>query len=328
METALHFLEKTFSPNKKTVDEEDVAVGKDGLLSRLSEATKQADKKTSNKVAVASVLSASETERILNRLPAITAEAADEADFALRERSLPPPRTGQTIEQQFPPPLAIAGPEAKNVGPLEVLRFSPEGDVPIAPNLSVTFSQPMVAVSSQEEAAHNVPIQITPEPKGHWRWIGTKTLLFEPDVRFPMATKYSVSVSAGTRSANGGSLTQLKTWSFTTPAPTVKRKYPTGNGTERRDTLIFAEFDQRIDPAAALKTIKVIASQLQLSVRLASPEQIEADKRLTVLVKNAEKDRWIVFRAVAANGETKWVLPAETDVTVSIGPGTPSAEGP
>ena len=328
IETALDFLAETFSPNQQTVDEEEVAVGKDGLRFRLSEAPEQAENKTTNKVAVASVLSASETERILNRLPAITAEPADEAAFALRERSLPPPRTGRTIEQAFPPPLTIAAPEEKNVGPLEVLRFSPEGDVPIAPNLSVTFSQPMVAVSSQEEAAQNVPVQITPEPKGRWRWIGTKTLLFEPDVRFPMATKYSVSVGAGTRSAHGGSLTQPKTWSFTTPAPIVKRKYPAGNRTERRDTLMFAEFDQRIDPAAVVKTIKVIAGQIQLSVRLASPEEIEADKAVRDLVKNAEKDRWIVFRAVAASGETKWALPAETDVTVSIGPGTPSAEGP
>ncbi len=182
IETALDFLEKTFSPTQQTVDEEDVAVGQGGLRFRLSEAPEQAEKRAINKVAVATVLSAAETEKILNRLPAIAAEPTDEAAFALRERSLPPPRTGRTIEQAFPPPIPIAAPEEKNVGPLEVLRFSPEGDVPIAPNLSVTFSQPMVAVSSQEEAAQNVPVQITPEPKGHWRWIGTKTLLFEPDV--------------------------------------------------------------------------------------------------------------------------------------------------
>jgi len=52
------------------------------------------------------------------------------------------------------------------VGPLEVVRQSPEGDVPIAPNLSVTFSQPMLAVSSQEEAAENVPVKLSPQTAG------------------------------------------------------------------------------------------------------------------------------------------------------------------
>ena len=61
--------------------------------------------------------------------------------------------------------------------PLEVLRWMPEGEVPLAPELSVTFSQPMVAVTSQEDAAKTTPVKLTPQPKGNWRWIGTRTIL-------------------------------------------------------------------------------------------------------------------------------------------------------
>ena len=41
--------------------------------------------------------------------------------------------------------------------------------VPLAPELSVTFSQPMVAVTSQSDAAATTPVKLTPTPKGKWR---------------------------------------------------------------------------------------------------------------------------------------------------------------
>src|SRR5207237_3324451 len=137
-----------------------------------------------------------------------------------------------------------------------VVRSSPEREVPIAPNWSVTFSQPTVAVTSQEEAAETFPVRLSPQPPGKWRWVGTKTLLFEPDVRFPMATQYSVTVPAGTKSANGGTLASAKTWTFTTPSATVKTYHPDANSTQRRDALMFIEFDQRINREAVLRTIR------------------------------------------------------------------------
>ena len=324
---AYEFLSTSFSANT-TADEEDAKDEQSGLRFRLSEAPEQSETRATNTVAFATVLSGPETESILKRLPPIKEEATGEATFALREKSLPPPRTGRTIEQAFPPPVSLAPPDEKSSGPLEVVRFSPEGEVPIAPNLSVTFSQPMVAVSSQDEAAQNVPVRITPEPQGNWRWIGAKTLLFEPGVRFPMATQYLVNVPAGTKSVNGGSLALAKTWTFSTPPPVVKQTYPSANSTQARDTLMFVEFDQRIDPGAVLKTVNVIAGQKRLATRLATKEEIEADESVRDLVKHAEKDRWLVFRAIGANGDTKRALPVDTGITISIGPGTPSVEGP
>src|SRR5688572_24987932 len=85
--------------------------------------------------------------RLLDRMPALVGEKDDRVDFALREKSQPPPQTGATIKGVFPPPptkapqadAAVAGTE------LEVLRFAPEGEVPVAPHLAITFNQPMVA---------------------------------------------------------------------------------------------------------------------------------------------------------------------------------------
>jgi len=34
-------------------------------------------------------------------------------------------------------------------------------------------------------------VELTPQVEGKWRWLGTKTLMFDTTKRFPMATKFS-----------------------------------------------------------------------------------------------------------------------------------------
>lgn len=304
-----------------------------GLRFRLSEGSGQADQPAAAASPVqATRLSESEAQNVLKRLPEIKATDQDEQEFAFRERSLPAPRTGKTINAAFPQPVERPGPDvATSTRPLEVLRHSPEGEVPLAPQLSVTFSQPMVAVTSQDElAAGAVPVRLTPQPKGRWRWVGTKTLVFEPEGRFPMATVYQVSVPAGTRSANGAAaaLAANSNWSFSTPAPQIKTKYPE-DGPQRRDALIFVEFDQRIDPVAVLRTTKITSGDTVLNARLATPQEIEADEAVRKLSAAAEKDRWMVLRAASpASSDARMALPGDANIKVTIGPGTPSAEGP
>ncbi|HKQ99685.1 MAG TPA: alpha-2-macroglobulin family protein [Pyrinomonadaceae bacterium] len=312
------------------VEDSTEEAAKQGLQFRLSEGKGQDEGRpaATSTPAQTARLSESEIQNVLKRLPAVKAEEGDEQDFAMRDKSLPAPRTGKTINVSFPSSEAAPTPVA-SVGPLEVLRFSPEGDVPLAPQLSITFSQPMVAVTSNDElAAGAVPVQLTPQPAGKWRWVGTKTLLFVPDGRFAMATTYSATVPAGTKSANGGTLQAAKTWTFVTPPPQVKSSYPNSYTPVARDALMFLEFDQRINPAAVLSTIKVSGNTGALKLRLATEAEIAADKVVSQLAKGAESGRWLAFRAITDTGETGTALPADSPLSVVIGPGTPSAEGP
>ncbi|HLG14839.1 MAG TPA: DUF6049 family protein [Blastocatellia bacterium] len=300
-----------------------------GLQFRLSEGAEVAGRTDRVPPAPATRLTDADTQRVLARLQPLKSEAGDDQDFALRDRSLPPPRTGKTITESFPPTVQIDVQDKITAGPLEVLRYAPEGDVPLAPQLSVTFSQPMVAVTSHADSlAGGVPVKLTPQPPGRWRWVGTKTLLFEADGRFPMATEYTAEIPEGTKSASGASLAARRTWKFTTPPPQVKTSYPTA-GSQVRDPLMFVEFDQRIDPAAALETIRVRAGRTELKTRLAGQEEVDADETVSRLAKNAGKDRWLAFRAVRSDAsDSEPPLPSDTNVSVAIGPGAPSLEGP
>ena len=183
-----------------------------------------------------------------------------------------------------------------------MIRYSPDGEVKLAPDLNVTFSQPMVAVTSQEQAAQYAPVELSPQVEGRWRWLGTKTLMFDTTKRFPMATKFTVRVPAGTKSANGQVLQKDVSWTFTTPPPKVEQMLPQ-NETVRRNALMFISFDQDIDPAAVLKTTTVSTGGRRIQTRLATQEEIDgghqahdlffahfhgaADRRVGVLVQAA-----------------------------------------
>jgi alpha-2-macroglobulin len=298
-----------------------------GLTFRLSESPDQPEAKPAPSVAAMSYLPENELAGLLNRLPALPSVPTDAEDFAVRENSLPPPRTGITVSETFPS-STNATPVNESKGPFEVVRFSPAGDVPLAERLSVTFSQPMVAVTSQAAAAENVPAKLSPQPGGRWRWLGTKTLVFESDKRLPMATHYSVNIPVETTSANGTKIKTGKAWTFRTPPPKVTQSFPSSDATVERNQLMFVEFDQRIDPVAVLEHIKVTSRTGVVPVRLASADEIKTNKELVETVQRAEKDRWLAFRAVDASGNTDNALPNASRINVVIGAGTPSAEGP
>jgi uncharacterized protein YfaS (alpha-2-macroglobulin family) len=303
-----------------------------GFKFRLSEGTPPAAKPEPRPAAPtpAKPLSAGETERLLSRLPAIGSEPADRIDFKLRPGSLPPPIVGQVLQAAFLPPASIGPPPpvaADVTTPLRVLRVAPEGEVGLAPALTITFSLPMVSVSSQAEAAAVVPVTLTPQPKGAWHWLGAQVLVFQPDYeggRFPMATSYQVTIPAGTRSALGNVLAETESFTFSTPAPTIKTKYPTGQA-EARDSIIFIEYDQRIDADRVFASIQQRANGLHF--RRATAEEIVGDEPVRDLVKSALEGRWLAFRAVDAGGSTKDALPPDTDIQIVTPAGTASAEG-
>ena len=291
-----------------------------GLVFRLSEGTDSGE--TSPLVArpPAEPISEADARRLLERLPPF-AEEPPEEPFARREDSLPPPRTGRTVEAVFPPAHGEEPPERPDVGPLEVLRRMPEGEVPLAPHLSLTFSQPMVAVTSHATLAGEAPpVSLSPQPPGEWRWVGTRTLVFEPEGRFPMATEYRVTVPAGTRAAGGARLERTASWTFSTPPPRLLARHP-GGGPAQRDALMFAAFDQTIDAAAVVAAVRVRSGGVGFPVRLATAEEVEADATVSDLARQTERGRWVAFRV-----ETP--LRADAAVAVVVGRETPSAEGP
>jgi uncharacterized protein YfaS (alpha-2-macroglobulin family) len=308
--------------SKKPTDTKDVP---DGLAMRLSDGKAGAPPYDRATLAAATKLGAAEVSSLLARTKPLPADPSDRAAFAIRPGSQPPPRTGTTMSTEFPPPDSsrLTPPKPADTSKdVRVVRWMPEGKVPVAPELSVTFSQPMVAVTSQEDAAKVQPVTLTPTPKGRWRWIGTRTIVFDPEVRFPQATTYKVEVAAGIKSATGLPLAEAKSFTFETPAPTVVSSWPNG-GPQRRDVPMFILFDQKIDAQKVLAKLQVSSKSQAQPLKMLTTAEVEADKVLAPMVKGAKdlEGRWLAFRTTSQ-------LPADASVTVTIPAGTPSAEGP
>ncbi len=297
---------------------------KSGVGFRLSNAEED-DAQDRPAVAPSTALSAADTQKVLARLPPLVAGPDDDQDFALRDKSMPAPRTGKTVTESFPPPAGGPPSVAPSAGALTVVRHSPEGNVDLAPFLSVTFSQPLVAVTSHAELAKIAPpVKLTPQPPGEWRWLGTQTVVFQPEKRFPMATDFSVEIPAGTKAASGASLGAAERWTFSTPTAKLVQQFPQ-SGPVDLEPIVFCDFDQEIDPQAVLASIKLSvatgSSGAPVAVRMATESEVESDKLARPLAAKAQPKRWLAFRAAEK-------LTPATSYLVRVGPGTPSAEGP
>ena len=271
-----------------------------------------------------SSLDAAEIRSVTDRLPPWDDDESDAADFNRPPESLPPPRTGETIDRPFPAGPDIDAPDV-DPGPLAVLRVQPEGDVGIAPFVSITFNQPMVPLTTIGQLDDlDIPVTITPSLPGRWQWIGTRTLRFEHDPeifdRLPMATSYVVEVPAPTTSQSGGELAEAVRVEFETPAPNMAWLIPQHDSLDLQPVFLVA-FDQRIEPAAALEAITFSAGGNQHQIRLASAAEIEGDEYISSLLGYALDDTWVAFRPAAP-------LEPDSSIRIEVGPNVPSAEGP
>lgn len=306
-------------PAQNEDSQEDKKEEAKGLHFRLREGEGKTSNSETVPISQAIKLSEADADAIFRRLPPIEAETSDNTDFSSRPNSLPPPKTGKVIPVKFPAEAQQNAPNIENSNVLEIVRASPMSSVPFVTDLSVTFSQPMIAVASQNKASETVPVRLTPEVKGKWRWLGTKTLIFDAEQRFPMATKFSATIPAGTKSATGGTLQKDFSWNFETPPPKVESFIP-NNETVRRDAVLLAKFNQKINAEAVLPKINAVASGQKIALRLATQAEINADKKLSETIKTLVPNQWIAFRAVD-------LLPVDSFVSVNFEAGTPSAEG-
>lgn len=314
------------APKEEVRFREDAAIK--GLAFTLRDARPASDASSRPKVAEWAELTTEETSALLARGPVFDLKDGDRQPFALRKASPPPPITGEDVMMPFPPP-PMGPPPVVEAGPLEVRRHAPDGDVPMAPSFSVTFSQPMVAITSQEQASKTVPITLLPQPPGNWRWLGTKTLQFDPQPvaggtgnRLPMATEYTVTVPKGTTSTIGGASTDAQTFVFRTPPVTLQSSWPS-YGPHALSPVIRLDFDQAIQADAMLAKVHLRGPKGDAPLRLATDADLKGDEQLGQhWERNEETPERELFLVPSEP------LARESSYTIVVDKGAPSAEGP
>ncbi|TYT73610.1 alpha-2-macroglobulin [Desulfobotulus mexicanus] len=113
--------------------------------------------------------------------------------------------------------LALASP---------LIRIVPQGeDVPSDQRIRLEFDRPMIPLGQAEAA--NVPVRISPEVKGQWRWTDPQTLSFRPDPeeKLKPATRYRVDVNAGLVALDGTAVKPVKEKTFITTRPEIRHGF-------------------------------------------------------------------------------------------------------
>ncbi|WP_027329130.1 Ig-like domain-containing alpha-2-macroglobulin family protein [Marinimicrobium agarilyticum] len=236
-------------------------------------------------------LSPEATNALLNQLPPIatpdTAEAQTPSDTA------PPPSPEQSAKPAFPEKKA---PVADTSQPPTIERFTPEGEVDRAAMISITFSQPMVAVGSHEESGKKpLPISIKPQVEGQWRWLDTKSLVFEPDAEaLPMATEYTVSVAQDITSVNGDKLSDPVQWQFATAPLQVTGFYPESDAPTSNKPVLVLVFNQAINPNAVLDQLVLTGDGQRYALNQADEATLtENHKDAKRFTDSLEEEHWL-----------------------------------
>lgn len=108
--------------------------------------------------------------------------------------------------------------------------------------ITVMFDRPMRELTTLDESDENQAIdflQITPEIKGEYKWLGTQTIQFIPE-ELPMSTVFEVKIPEGVKSLDGGMTEEEYVWHFETEKPILLSSTP-------------REGDQFFDPANPIK---------------------------------------------------------------------------
>lgn len=291
----------------------------------LSETTERpADDLNSSRTVSGDALGDPARDSLLDRLDAIEIAAGDQVEYARPTDTRPPPRPLTIVDAAFPPAPSDASAPEPAAGPLEVLRFQPEGEVDTAPFISVSFNKPMVPVGTIDQVdAAAVPITVEPAIEGRWIWLGTRTVRFEHENdsldRLPKATKYVVNIPAGSQADDGSTLAEAVEFTFATPPARVTAISPLSDSLPTNG-LFLVEFNQRVDATVALNSIDVTANGVPEPTRLATDEEIANDAAINLATSRLLEDRWLVFRAVDK-------LPTNAFVEI-VAQSVPSAEGP
>lgn len=206
--------------------------------------------------------------------------------------------------------------------PLEISRITPKGnDVPAGRQIVIQFNQPVVPLGRMERTDSEIPVIITPELKGQWRWLNTSSLAYQLDDRNALkyATQYSVVINPGIRTESGKTIDKPITHTFITQRPKV-RYYSFRTWKSPGTPVIRVTYNQPVLLDSVKEHMFFILGKKTGKRIGVNVEPFEANYNKPVLVAGIEaRKNWLVTPVSE--------LPQDADVTLQVEPGLASAYG-
>ena len=139
-------------------------------------------------------------------------------------------------------------------------------EAPETSAITIVFNRPMVPLTTlDQQLSSTLPITVTPNTPGKFKWVTTRTLEFTPNTRLARSSHYQVSVASGFVSMDGLSVAPFQS-SFTTRPLRYNSDTIGHGGVTLYDEPVTIVFNQPVDLAKTEKFITVKNSDTQNNI--------------------------------------------------------------
>jgi len=231
-------------------------------------------------------LSEEDTASLLSALPK-QVQQPPQPSFAWRSGSKPPLGSEFKKIENWQPGKAPDAPE--ELEPLKIISATPTGKVSEVNRIQIRFSQDMYALGQQAGESGEKYVSIEPKVEGHFTWLDTRTLRFEAQPGFALASRYTVEISTSMRTHSGNQLKTPYKFSFKTPAPKLNYHFPDNQTSVSQTPVIVLNFSTPVNSASLLEKVYLklkskdksgSKEQENIKFRLATEEDFAADPLL------------------------------------------------
>ena len=164
-------------------------------------------------------------------------------------------------------------------------------------------------------------LKIEPKTPGQFRWLGSRTLVFTPDRRFPFSTSIKVTIPATTTALDGSRLGYEYSWQFETIRPRLVHHRPAHNDNWLPlNPEILLIFNQPMDEERAAPFIswQALPSKKNLPIKISRPEAEKLKEEGFTLPAD-----YVLLLTL----EPSTRLDPETECQISLKKGLPGKEG-
>jgi len=172
-----------------------------------------------------------------------------------------------------------------------------------------------------EPASAQPLLKIEPKTSGDFRWLGSRTLVFTPEKRFPYSTSIKVTIPATTTALDGSRLGYDYSWQFETIRPRLVHHWPGHNDNWLPlNPEILLIFNQPMDEEKAAPFIswQALPSKKNFPFKIARPEA----ERLKEEGFTLPADYALLLTLAPSTS-----LDPETECQISLKKGLPGKEG-
>jgi uncharacterized protein YfaS (alpha-2-macroglobulin family) len=183
--------------------------------------------------------------------------------------------------------------EFEIVEPPKILQILPEEDTEAAIDSEITimFNRPMVPLTTIDiQEDFELPITLTPETEGDWRWISTRALQFVPKASLVPSANYEINIDSELRSEDGLKVNGLTHEFFTTPL----RVNEVTQGEIIYNQPIRIVYNQEVDleETQAEMTLKdlTLDQEIKLVAEYAKTNEDEEDRRIINILPERDSE--------------------------------------